>query len=114
MALPGVAGRRRAPDQAAFFEIAQHAGQIAGIELERAADLARRRRVPARDLVEHARLAERIGAVEKSFAQYADLPRVEAVKAAHRRDAVFGAIGCAFAALSVAVQHIASIAQILD
>src|ERR1700733_15764135 len=109
MALPGVAGGCRAPDQAAFLEIAQHAGQVAGIEIERAADLARRRRVPARDFVEDARLAERIGAVEESFAQYADLSRVEAVEAAHRGDALRGAVGPVFAAGVVTVQHIFSI-----
>src|SRR5258708_36545255 len=88
MALPGIARRGFAFDQAALLEVAQHAAQIAGIEIERAADLGRGRRAAAGDLVKHPRLAERIGAVEKSFAQYADLPRVEAVEAADRGDAL--------------------------
>src|ERR1700689_4394401 len=88
MALPGIARRGFSFDQAALFEIAQNAAEIAGIELERPADLGRRRGTAAGDLVEHARLAERIGAVKKSFAQHADLPRVEAVEAADRGDAL--------------------------
>ena len=86
--MPGVARGNLAADQSAFLEIAQHAAQIAGIEIERAADLGRGRRAAAGDLVQHARLGERIGAVEKSFAQHADLPRVEAVEAADRGDAL--------------------------
>ena len=50
------------------------------------------RRAALRDLVEHAHLAERIVAVEIGFAQHADLPRVEAVEAAHCGDAVPEAI----------------------
>src|ERR1700684_1272068 len=87
MALPGVARRDFSFDQAMFLEIAQHAAEIAGIEIERAADLGRGRGAAAGDLVKHPRLAERIGAAEKGFAQHADLPRVEAVEAAHRGDA---------------------------
>ncbi len=90
MTLPAVAHRRLALYQAALFELAEHPAQIAGIEVERAADIACGRRAAARDLVKHARLAERERAVEKSFAQDADLPRVEAVEAAHRCDACFG------------------------
>src|SRR5580700_7973428 len=88
MALPGIACRGFAFDQAAFLEIAQHAAEIAGIEIERAADLGRGRRATAGDLIKHPRLAERIGAVEKGFAQHADLPRVEAIEAADRGDAL--------------------------
>src|SRR5580704_6836752 len=88
MALPGVARRDFAPDQSAFLEIAQHAAEIAGIEIERAADLGRGRGAARGDLVKHPRLGERIGAIEKGFAQHADLPRVEAVEAANRGDAL--------------------------
>ena len=41
-----------------------------------------------REFVEHANLSERVGTVEVISAQHADLPRVKAVEAAHRRDAV--------------------------
>src|ERR1700734_156528 len=88
MALPGIARGNFAADQAALLEIAQHAAQIPGIEIKRAADLGRGRGAAAGDLVEHAGLAERIGAVEKGFAQHPDLPRVEAVEAADRGDAL--------------------------
>src|ERR1700685_829933 len=88
MALPGIARRGFSLDQAAFLEVAQHAAQITGIEIERAADLGRGRGAAAGELVKHPRLAERIGAVEKGFAQHADLPRVEAVEAADRGDAL--------------------------
>ena len=46
-----------------------------------------------RDLVEHAHLAERVGAVEIVFAQDADLPRVKAVEAADGGDAIWLAVG---------------------
>src|ERR1700730_9123490 len=88
MALPRVARRGFSFDQAAFLEIAQHAAEITGIEIERAADLGRGRGAAAGDLVKHPRLGERIGAVEKSLTQHADLPRVEAVEAADRSDAL--------------------------
>src|SRR5579862_665352 len=104
MALPRVAGGSFAPDQPALFEIAQQARQITGVEIERAADLACGGRIRARDLVKHPRLAERIGAVEERFAQYADLPRVKAVEAAHRRDAI--SVDAMFGApMGVPVQH---------
>src|SRR3984957_20770778 len=88
MALPGVMRRGFSFDQAALLEIAQHAAEIAGIEIERAADLGCGGRAAAGELVKHPRLAERIGAVEKGFAQHADLPRVETVEAADRGDAL--------------------------
>src|ERR1700722_17681486 len=102
MALPCVARRGFSFDQAAFLEIAQHAAEITGIEIERAAHLGRGRGAAAGDLVKHPRLAERVGAVEKGFAQYADLPRVEAVEAADRGNALADG------------RHGASFEQILD
>src|SRR5580704_19279031 len=88
MIFPGVARRGFTFDQSAFLEIAQHAAEIPGIEIERAADLGRGRGAAAGDLIKHPRLGERIGAAEKGFAQHADLPRVEAVEAAGRGDAL--------------------------
>ncbi len=113
MALPGVAGGGLAPDQPALFEIAQHARQIAGIEIERAADRACGGRIAAGDLVEHACFAERVGAVEKGFAQHADLARVEAIEAAHRRDAILLDAMVGVAMLEPA-RHEASLGQLLD
>ena len=75
-------------DQAALFEIAQDAAQIAGVEIERAADVVCGRGLVVGELVEHPHLAERIGAVEIGFAQDADLARVEAIEAAYRGDAL--------------------------
>src|SRR5580658_2232730 len=87
MTLPRVALRRFAADQGALFKITQHAAQITGIEIQRAADLGRGARVAVADLVEHARFAKRVGAVEEILAQHADLPRVKPVEAAHGGDA---------------------------
>src|SRR5271166_2265982 len=86
MALPGVAGGDVSLNQSALFEITQSPAEIAGIEIERATDVACGRRIAARDLVKHPRLAERVGAVEVSLAQHAELPRVEAVEAADSSD----------------------------
>ena len=49
----------------------------------------------AGDLVQQPRLAERIGAVEVGLAQHAELPRVEAVEAAHGGDCVLALVGVA-------------------
>ena len=73
-----------------FSKLRSDAAQIAGVEIERAADVARGRRAAIGDLVEHARFAERVGAVEKGLAQHAELPRVEAVEAAHIGNAIVG------------------------
>src|SRR5208282_3418091 len=94
MALPGIAGGNAASDQSALFEVAQHAAQISGIEVERAADATGRRRMAAGDLVKHARLAKRIGAVEIGLAQHAEPPRVEAVEPAHGGDPLPALLAC--------------------
>ena len=109
MTLSGVAGGDLPLDQSALFEILQHAAQIAGVEIERADNLDRGRRAALGNLVEQARLAERIGAVEIGLAQHAELPRVEAVEAAHRGDTFMGN-----AFMAVAGDHGASVGQILD
>src|SRR5271155_3763769 len=89
MTLPRIALRRFTADQGTLFEITQHAAQITGIEVQRAADLGRGARAAVADLVENPRFAERVGAVEKILAQHADLPRVKAVEAADGGDAAF-------------------------
>src|SRR5271155_3687298 len=104
MALPGVAGGRLSRNQSALFEITQSPAEIAGIEIERATNVACGRRVAARDLVKHPRLAERVGAVEIGLAQHAELPRVEAVESPDSSDA----------ALMIADRRGASVGQILD
>ena len=74
--------RRLAHDQPGVREAAQDAAEIAGVEPELLAELGRRDRVALRELVEHARLGQREPAVEQSFLQHADPPRVEAVETA--------------------------------
>ena len=87
VALPCVGLRRFSADQAFLLEIAQQARQVPGVEIERADNVAGGQVVAFRQFVQHAHFAERVGAVEIVFAQDADLPRVEAVEAAHRIDA---------------------------
>jgi hypothetical protein len=47
-----------------------------------------RRSVGEGEFVEHARLGERIGALQEVILQHADPPRVEAIEAADRADAL--------------------------
>ncbi len=68
MALARVLGGGLARDQPALFKIAQHAAQITGVEIERASDVAGGQAIAAGNFVEHAHLAERVGAVEIGFA----------------------------------------------
>ncbi len=82
MALAGVFCRSLAADQPTLFEIAQQAAEIAGVEIERASNVASGEPIALRQLVEHPHFAERIGAVEIGFPQDADLARIEAVEAA--------------------------------
>jgi DNA-binding MarR family transcriptional regulator len=92
-------------DQAGFFETAQQAAEITGIEVECPADIACRRQPPTSDLVNHARFAERIGAVEEVLPQHSDLARVEAVEASHRGDAALMLCNC---------RHAGNFGQIVD
>ena len=57
--MPAVGARSLLGDQTARREAAQDAAEVAGIEAELAADLARGRLVALGELVEHARLGER-------------------------------------------------------
>ena len=88
MALPGVVGRCLADDQPALFEASECAAQIAGVEVERAADVGCGRRAAFENLVEDACFGERIGAAQISLAQHAELARVEAIEPAHPGDAI--------------------------
>lgn len=86
MTLAPVFGRGLAADQAALFEIAQKAAEVAGVELKRPANIRCGDVIRLRDLIEHPHLAERVGAVEVGLSQYANLPRVKAIETAHGRD----------------------------
>ena len=68
-ALARVGGRRRPRDQAAGFEAAEDAAQIAGVEAEVAAEVGGGRRVAVGELVEHAHLGQRERAVEQVLAE---------------------------------------------
>src|SRR4029077_16196224 len=82
MTLAPVFGRGLAADQAALFEIAQKAAEVAGVELKRPANIRCGDVIRLRDLIEHPHLAERVGAVEVGLSQYANLPRVKPIETA--------------------------------
>jgi hypothetical protein len=86
-ALPPVRRRGALVDQSLLGEVAENAAEIAGVERQVAADLARGGGLALRELVEHARFGEREGAAQQAFLQNADLLGVEAIEAAHRGDA---------------------------
>jgi hypothetical protein len=88
MALPGVAGRGLSRDQPALLEASERAAQIAGVEVEHAADVSCGRRAAFENLVEDACFGKRIGAAEIRLAQHAELARVKAVKPAHPGNAI--------------------------
>ena len=77
----GRVGRRF--HEAVALQRAQHAGEVAGVEAEADADVARRRAARA-DLVQHAALAQRPVA-EVAIVQRSDLTRDQAVEGAHAR-----------------------------
>ena len=93
IALARVFFRGFARNQAASFEIAQHAAQISGIEVERAADILGGHRLAVGDLVKHPHLAEGVRTVEVSLAQDADLARVEPVEAPYGADPCISILG---------------------
>ena len=70
-----------ARDQAGALEPPQDAAEIAGVELEVGADLGGCRRLPMRQLVQHAAFRQRQVATEQPLAQHADPSCVEAVEA---------------------------------
>jgi len=95
VALACVALGDLAVNEPAFLEVAQEPAEISHVEVERAGDIARRQFFVLGKLIEHAHLTERVGTVEIIFAQHADLPRVEAVKAANGRDRLLAGHGAA-------------------
>jgi hypothetical protein len=85
--LPAVGTRPLLDDHPALREAAQDAAEIAGVEAELAADLARGRLVAMGDFIKDARLRQRERARRKALLQHADALRIEAVEPPHRRDA---------------------------
>src|SRR5262245_2421880 len=86
VALAAVGLRPCPADQAALLEALEDAAQIARVEAELAAQPRCRGPVLVRQLIEHAHLAQREGALEVALFEQADLPRVEAVEAPHGSD----------------------------
>jgi hypothetical protein len=72
----------RPANQAALFELAQDAAEIAWVESQFLAEFGGSGLRTVGDLVQNARLRQRKRAVEKTFTQYTDLPGVETVEAA--------------------------------
>ena len=81
-----VLGRALGAHQAAPAERSQHAAEIAGVEVELGAQLGRGAAPAPAELVDEARLGQRIGAADEAGAQRADAACVESVEAAHRVD----------------------------
>ena len=77
---------RLALHQALAPQALQQAAEVAEVEVEVGAELARGARAALADLVEHARLRQRERAAEVARLQRADAAGVEAVEAAHRID----------------------------
>ena len=87
-ALAPVGGGWRAREQAVALEALQDAAEIAGIELQFAAELGGGEAGALGQFVEHARLGEREAALQQAFLQGADGARVEAVEPADGGDAM--------------------------
>ena len=74
--------------QAAGLEAGQDPGQVAGVDVEQAAELDELRRVALGQLEDDPGLGERVGAVEEPLAEHPDHVGVEAVEAADGGDAI--------------------------
>lgn len=84
--LPAVLRRLAAQDQALPLEVAQDPRQIAGVEIEFAAEPRGGRAVALRHRLEYPALGQRKRRVEERLRQNAELLRVEPVETADRRD----------------------------
>src|SRR5438552_2856841 len=87
-ARPPVLRRDGARDQAPTLERAEHPREIAGVQNEIADERARARSLTMRELEQHSRFGQRKAAVQIAVLERADAPRVEAVEAAYRGDAL--------------------------
>src|SRR5262249_4862831 len=70
----------RSSDQTAALEAPENAAEISRIEAEIAGEVAGRRRLAGRQLVEHPHLRQREGAGGQMVTQHADAPGIEAVE----------------------------------
>ena len=82
--------RLPAGDEPVGLEAGEQPAQVAGVEVERAAEVGDRRHRPLPELVQHARLGERVRRPEQAGPEHPEPPRVEAVERAHRRDPARG------------------------
>ena len=88
-ALPaGVVGRALAGDQAVALQPGEQAAEEAGVDVHLAAQVGDLGHVALTELVEHARLGQRVGRAQQAVAQDADARGVEAVEGADGGDAV--------------------------
>jgi len=87
----------RPANQAALFEFAQDAAEIARVEAQFLAEFGGGGALAMSDLIQNASLRERKRALEKALAQHTDLPGVETVEATDGVDVLIGALldwGC--------------------
>ena len=90
-ALPaGVVGRALASDQAVAVQPGEQAAEEAGVDVDLAAQVGDLGHLALTELVEHARLGQRVGRAQQAVAQDADARGVEAVEGADGGDAVLG------------------------
>jgi two-component system cell cycle response regulator len=85
----GVVGRALAGDQAVALQSREQAAEKAGVDVHLAAQVGDLGDLALAELVEHARLGQRVGRAQQAVAQDADARGVEAVEGADGGDAVF-------------------------
>ena len=84
----GVVGRALAGDEAVALQPGEQAAEEAGVDVHLAAQVGDLGDLALAELVEHARLGQRVGRAQQSVAQDADAGGVEAVEGADGGDAV--------------------------
>ena len=85
----GVVGRPLLRDQAVALQPGEQAAEEARVDVELAAQVGDLGHLAPAELVEHARLGQRVGGAQQSVAQDADAGGVEAIEGADGGDAVF-------------------------
>ena len=83
---PSTSSGALALHQALTLQALQQPAEVAEVDVEVGAELARRTFATLADLVEHARLRQRERQAEVARLQHADAARIEAVEAPHRVD----------------------------
>ena len=86
----GVVGRALAGDQAVALQAREQAAEEAGVDVHLAAQVGHLGDLALAELVEDARLGQRVRRAQQAVAQDADARGVEAVEGADGGDAVFG------------------------